>query len=96
MIAWVLYDIRKDKVRAAIAKSCKLAGLYRVQYSVFLGTLTANERDELELRILDCMDEKTDSVYIFPMSKAELKETALLGLAFDKELITDQIRALFF
>lgn len=96
MIAWVIYDIKKDKPRTRIAKMCKLAGLYRVQKSVFLGTLDQNEKDTLKLQIGDLIDEENDSVYIFPMSKAELKQTVLLGQAFDKKLITDEVKALFF
>lgn len=95
MIAWVLYDIKNDKVRSKVAKLCKQAGLYRVQYSVFLGTLDANGKDVLELQIAGLIDEEKDSVYIFPMSKAELKMTALLGKAFDKEMVTDEVKALF-
>jgi len=96
MIAWVLYDIKIDKSRTKVAKLCKLAGLYRVQYSVFLGTLNENEKDTLQLQIEGLIDEKTDSVYIFPMSKNELQQTVLLGQAFDKKLVTDKVKALFF
>lgn len=96
MICWVLYDIKKDRPRTKIAKKCKLAGLYRVQKSVFLGSLDENQKDTLELEVGELIDEETDSVYIFPMSKTELKQTALMGQAFDKKLITDQIKALFF
>lgn len=96
MIAWVLYDISNDKVRSRVAKYCKQAGLYRVQYSVFLGQMDANTKDTLELRIAEEIDEEEDSVYIFPMSKAELQATSLLGQAFDKKLITEEIHALFF
>jgi len=39
MIAWVMYDIEIDKSRTKVAKLCKQAGLYRVQFSVFLGTI---------------------------------------------------------
>ena len=70
--------------------------MYRVQYSVFLGTLTASEKDSLELEIQDLIDEEEDSVYIFPMSKNELQATALLGQAFNKDMVTDEVRALFF
>jgi CRISPR-associated protein Cas2 len=91
-----MYDIKKDKPRTKVAKLCKLSGLYRVQYSVFLGTLNENEKDTLRLQIEELIDEKNDSVYIFPMSKNELKQTALLGQAFDKKLITDEVKALFF
>lgn len=96
MIVWVLYDIEKDKVRTKVAKFCKQAGLYRVQYSVFLGTLEMNEKDTLELQLKEIVDEKKDSVYIFPMSKNELQQTSLIGQAFDKKLVTDQVKALFF
>ena len=95
MIAWVLYDITEDKSRNKAAKVCKKAGLYRVQYSVFLGTLDDNEKDELSVELEDLIDEENDSVYIFPMSKNELKQTQLLGQAFDKKLVTDQVKAMF-
>lgn len=96
MICWVLYDIEKDKVRNKVAKLCKQAGIYRVQYSVFLGTLEENEKDILQLRITELINDATDSVYIFPMNKSELSQTVLLGQAFDKKLVTDKVKELFF
>lgn len=96
MIVWVLYDITNDKARTRVAKACKQIGLYRVQYSVFLGTMEPNDKDTLELQIDEYIDPETDSVYIFPMNKAELRDTVLLGQAFDKKLVTDQVKALFF
>lgn len=96
MICWVLYDIKKDRSRNRVAKACKHSGLYRVQKSVFLGSLENNEKDSLELFINELIDEDSDSVYIFPMSKNELCQTSLLGQAFDKKLITDDVKALFF
>ena len=96
MICWVMYDIKNDKPRGKIAKKCKLAGLYRVQKSVFLGSLDDNQKDTLGLELGELIDEETDSVYIFPMSKNELKQTSLMGQAFDKKLITDDVKALFF
>jgi CRISPR-associated protein Cas2 len=96
MIIWVLYDIVNDKARTKVAKCCRQAGLYRVQFSCFLGTLTPNQKDTLRLQLEDLIDETTDKVYLFPMSRAELQQTDLLGQAFDKKLVTDEIRALFF
>ena len=95
MIAWVLYDIKNDKARTKVAKVCKQAGLYRVQFSVFLGTLDKSRKDTLQLQIEELINEENDSVYIFPMSKNELQETVLLGQAFDKKMITDEVKALF-
>jgi CRISPR-associated protein Cas2 len=90
-----MYDIREDRIRTKVSKLCEKAGLNRVQYSVFLGTLDSNERDTLELQIQGLINEEEDSVYIFPMSKNELKETVLLGQAFDKKMITEEVRSLF-
>lgn len=96
MITWVLYDIQNDRARDRVARICKQAGLYRVQYSCFLGTLDEHELDTLELKIEPEINPESDKVYIFPMSRSELKSTVLLGQAFDKKMITDEIRALFF
>jgi len=96
MITWVMYDIENDRARTRVAKFCKQAGLYRVQYSVFLGTLDRDRKDALSLQIEEEINEQKDKVYIFPMSKDELNRSILLGKAFDQKLITDEVRALFF
>ncbi len=96
MITWVLYDIEKDKARSKVAKHCKKAGLYRVQYSCFLGTLNAEEKDVLELQIEELINEEVDKVYLFRMNKEQLKDCVMLGQAFDEKLITDEIKSLFF
>jgi CRISPR-associated protein Cas2 len=87
--------VKSDRIRNKVAKSCLKVGLNRVQYSVFLGTITPNEKETLVEIFLDLIDEETDSVYVFPMSKDELKETDLLGQAFDKKRVTDEISAMF-
>ena len=96
MIAWVMYDIENDRARTRVAKYCKQAGLYRVQLSVFLGSIEADEKDTLQLQIEGEIDEEKDKVYIFPMSKNQLQSSILLGQAFDKKMITDEVQALFF
>ncbi len=93
-LVWAIYDIRADRPRTKIAKLCKEAGLYRVQKSVFLGTIEHNRLDELSLVIDDYIDEETDSVYIFPMCQPDFRKVILKGQAFDKKLVTDEIRAL--
>ena len=95
MITWVLYDIENDKARTKIAKICRQAGLYRVQLSCFLGTLDKSQLDTLQLQIDDLINADVDKVYIFPMNKSELQQAILLGQAFDKKLVTDEIRMLF-
>lgn len=96
MIIWVLYDIKNDKARTFVSKSCEKAGLYRVQYSCFLGTLNENEKDTLELQIEKVINEETDKIYVFRMNKDQLKGCRMMGQAFDEKLITDEIKSLFF
>jgi CRISPR-associated protein Cas2 len=94
-LVWVIYDIVEDRPRTKIAKRCKEAGLYRVQKSVFLGTIERNRLDELRLQIEDLMDEAGDSVYIFPLCEQDFRKVILMGQAFDKRMVTDEVRALF-
>lgn len=96
MITWVLYDIENDRSRTKVARHCKQAGLYRVQLSVFLGMLSKNEKDTLALQIQQLINESIDKVYIFPMTKEEMRQSILLGQAFDRRLVTDKIKQLFF
>jgi CRISPR-associated protein Cas2 len=94
-LLWVIYDIQENKIRTKIAKTTLEAGLYRVQKSVFLGSINKTRLDELKMRLNDLIDEEKDSIYIFPMCEADFKKTILMGQAFDKEMVTDEIRALF-
>jgi len=96
MLTWAIYDISKNKTRTKIARACKSLGLYRVQKSVFLGDLDRNSIDELRVKSSSLIDPQTDSVYIFPMCQEDFKQVILLGKAFDKELISDEIIAKFF
>jgi CRISPR-associated protein Cas2 len=94
-IRFLLYDIRDDRSRAKVAKRCKQLGLYRVQLSVFLGTLADSTADELALEIEDLIDPDCDKVYLFKLSKLGLKQTIVLGQGFDQRLVTDRVQALF-
>jgi CRISPR-associated protein Cas2 len=94
-LVWVIYDIRVDKTRGRVARFCKEAGLYRVQKSVFLGTIERNRLDELSLQIEETMDVRTDSVYVFPMCQPDFKKVVLMGQAFDRKMVNDEVRALF-
>lgn len=92
----MVYDIADNKARSKIAKACKDKGLYRVQKSVFLGTLNRNQIDELKIQFDDLIDESADSVYIFPMCDADFKKVKLLGQAFDKKLVSAELLEKFF
>jgi CRISPR-associated protein Cas2 len=94
-LVWVIYDISEDRPRGKVAKLCKEAGLYRVQKSAFLGTIERSRLDELSLHIDEYLDEEVDSIYIFPMCQPDFQKVILKGQAFDRRLVTDEIKALF-
>lgn len=95
MLTWVIYDISNDRVRGKAARSSLQAGLVRVQKSVFLGTLSESERDELTVQLEALIDPEADSVYIFPMCRPDFNKVGLLGQAFDRDRVTDELRSLF-
>lgn len=95
MLVWVIYDIINDKVRTKIAKECLNSGIYRVQKSVFLGDLNKNQLDQLVLKIENLYNKDEDSVYIFPMCKEDFRKVKLLGQAFNKKLVTNELLTKF-
>ena len=96
ILAWVMYDIAKNKSRTKVAKLCKKAGLTRVQKSIFLGRLENNRFDELAEHCRDLMDEATDSIYLFPFSQENFSRIQVLGQGFDKKMVNDEILSAFF
>ena len=96
MTVWFIYDISSDRTRSKIIKIAEKKGLYRVQKSVFLGTIDGNVLDELVMQSEDLLNLETDSLYVFPICEKDFKGIKLLGQAFDKDLVTDEIKALFF
>ncbi len=96
MLTWVVYDITDTRKRDEVIKICKGYGLYRVQKSVFLGNLNRNELDSVALECKEAIDEKTDSLYVFPMCDDCFGKIKLIGNAFDKELVSDEIISKFF
>jgi CRISPR-associated protein Cas2 len=96
LLVWVIYDITDNRIRQKVSDRCKSYGLYRVQKSVFLGDLNTNDRDSLGLECEELIDTERDSVYIFPMDEQSFKKVQLLGQAFDKELVSDEVITKFF
>jgi CRISPR-associated protein Cas2 len=96
MMVWFIYDISVDKTRTKIIKIAEKKGLYRVQKSVFLGNIESNILDEILIQSEEIIDLDTDSLYVFPICEKDFKNVKLLGQAFDKDIVTDEIKAMFF
>lgn len=91
MLTWVVYDIAKDRTRTRIARRCLDFGLYRVQKSVYLGDLPPNRVEEILLASRELLDPDTDSVYVFPMCRADFDQVRIVGQGFDGKLVADEV-----
>ncbi len=90
MLVRVIYDISDDRIRGKVAKICKGYGLYRVQKSAFLGDLNRNETESIALECEELIEE-ADSVFVFPLCDDCFKKIKLIGMEFDKNLISDKV-----
>ncbi|MBK8920718.1 MAG: CRISPR-associated endonuclease Cas2 [Saprospirales bacterium] len=79
MFAWVIYDIRKNKVRSRVAKRCKFYGLVRVQKSVFLGEIKGKWLRAMHLELANTINQRTDRLFIVPLSPAHFSRVLQAG-----------------
>ncbi len=68
----VIYDIPETKVRTRVAEACKDFGLTRIQWSAFLGPLTHNRRQELELRLRRMLGRAYGNIQLIPVCDKDL------------------------
>jgi len=95
MLTWFIYDISDDKIRKRLSDKAQELGLYRVQMSVFLGDIDMSSADELAIFSEEKINMANDSVYILPMCQKDFNKIQLIGEAFDKALVNDEIQSLF-
>lgn len=69
----VSYDIEDDKIRTKISEACKDYGLARIQYSVFIGELNHNRRDELRQRLRKTLGQNFGKILICPICDKDLR-----------------------
>ncbi|ABR56652.1 CRISPR-associated protein Cas2 [Methanococcus aeolicus Nankai-3] len=88
---YVIYDISDNKIRKKISDKCLNYGLYRIQKSVFAGSLNNNRVDELRVFCENIFKEgdENDKIYIIPVCKKCFGSLICVGEEFDKDLITD-------
>jgi len=69
----VSYDIEDNKTRTKISEACKDYGLIRIQYSVFIGELNHNRRDELHQRLKRILGRNFGKILICPICDKDLR-----------------------
>jgi CRISPR-associated protein Cas2 len=73
LMTYVFYDIEDDRVRGKIADACLDYGLARLQYSVFVGPLSKNRREEVFTRLLDLLGEKGGKLIMQPVCESDVR-----------------------
>lgn len=90
----ICYDIQNDKLRLKISKKLIAYGLYRIQYSVFLGELSGKLVAEVRQTLFDILKQAnvaTDSVLIFPMTLQQVQRYVAYGKSdLEMDIITGQ------
>jgi CRISPR-associated protein Cas2 len=101
MDAWLIaYDITEDALRTKVANRLIYCGLYRVQFSVFVGTID----DKILTDFIDWFKNKiftlatSDcSLLVVPLSVGQVKNTLSLGTKqLDYDELTGEKHTLFF
>jgi len=82
----IIYDIKNDRLRTKISNTLKDWGLERIQYSVFIGDLTSDQRRMLEVYLNEIIETRSegDSVVTISVCKQCLHGVVTLGA--DREL----------
>ena len=79
----ISYDIENDALRLRIAKKLIAWGLYRVQYSVFMGALEREKFPTLHRELEQFSTRRgwtgTDSILVVPIHGKDLKKIEVIG-----------------
>ncbi len=73
MTVLLLYDIASDRKRAKAADICLDYGLQRVQYSAFLGDITAARREELLAKLRRLLIDADARIHLFPLCEKDAR-----------------------
>ncbi len=67
----LIYDIPDDGIRNKIADICLDYGLDRVQYSAFIGQLSATHREELMLKVRKKLGRRLGKICLIPVCETD-------------------------
>jgi CRISPR-associated protein Cas2 len=74
----LIYDISHDGTRNKVADACLDYGLARIQYSAFLGHLTAAHQRELLLKIRQRLGDHGANIQVFPVDEKAWTERRVI------------------
>jgi CRISPR-associated protein Cas2 len=74
----LIYDISHDGTRLKIADACLDYGLERIQFSAFLGELTATQQRELFLKVKQRLGKHSANIQLFPLDAKAWTERKII------------------
>ncbi len=89
MLYWIIYDISSDKIRNRIGAICKNYGMMRAQKSAFIGELSKNKAEMIELEIKNLTPSESDCIFIIPSCCSCFSGKEIIG-KLDEERIKDR------
>lgn len=78
----IAYDIQSDRLRNKIGKKILEFGINRIQYSVYLGSITPTQFQQLKQSIqaiFNSEKQPSDSIIFIPIPAQQLRLTNILG-----------------
>lgn len=98
MLFFVMYDIESNKVRNHVSKYLLRKGCFRVQRSIFLADLNAEQYESIrsDLTEVQAYYDNQDSILIVPVSTDLLKSMKIIGKSLDLDIILRTKNTLFF
>lgn len=98
-LCMVMYDVSDGYIRKCISDRLKRKGFKRLQMSVYMGCLLADDMNELKTELhttISELGENSDSVIIIPITNDTLAIMSFYGNSIDLRELTDKNKVLFF
>ena len=80
----IAFDIASDRIRSRVVKILSEYA-YRVQKSVFEGLISRESLEEMRGKLTKVIDEKSDSIRIYPLCGKCEAEVTILGIGVKVE-----------
>ncbi|RLF55814.1 MAG: CRISPR-associated endonuclease Cas2 [Thermoplasmata archaeon] len=91
MLTLIIYDISEDKPRKKLSDYLLDRGLFRVQYSSFVGDLNYHDRKVMEAEMKKFLTSEQDSVIIVPICKNCFRQHKILSNVEKRLVHTDEV-----
>ncbi|MFN8577124.1 MAG: CRISPR-associated endonuclease Cas2 [Candidatus Sericytochromatia bacterium] len=75
----LIYDVQDSKIRTQIYETAKDYGLDSIQFSVFLGKLNRNMREELFYKVSEKVKNQEANILLVPIGEKEFKKIKSTG-----------------